>query len=102
MGMAYVYISIIILLSVVLFWPKGREKAVGICRAALGQSAKKEERKQRILKLLEERGELSNSDIRRVLGVSAATVTRYMDELEKEGKVAQQGDRKAAVYTKKI
>ena len=65
---------------------------MGICRVALGQSRKKEERKEKILELLEERGELSNSDIREALGVSRRSVARYLDQLEREGKVEQTGE----------
>lgn len=46
--------------------------------------------KQKIMGLLQER-ELSNTDIRGVLGVSSRTAVRYLDELEKEGKVEQVG-----------
>lgn len=71
---------------------KTRENIVGICAAALGQDARKRENKEKILALLGERGELSNSDIREALGVSDRSVIRYMDELEREGKVEQVGN----------
>ncbi|MEX0877266.1 MAG: SelB C-terminal domain-containing protein [Candidatus Spechtbacterales bacterium] len=90
--MNYIYISIIILLAVVLLVPKSREKAIGICKAALGQSRKKEERKNKILELLSERGEMTNSDIREATGISRRSIVNYINELEKEGKVEQVGD----------
>ena len=89
--MNYIYISIIILLVVIIITPKTRRAAVGICNVALGQSRRKEERKQEILKLLQERGELSNFDIREVLKVTDRTVVRYIDEMEKEDKIKQVG-----------
>lgn len=66
-----------------------RDKLGGICAAVLGQSAKKQDNKEKIIAMLREKGELSNSDIREALGVSPRTVVSYMDELEREGKVGQ-------------
>lgn len=77
---------------VLLLTRKGREKTAGICAAALGLDAKKRERKEKILGLLKDRGELSNSDIREALGISERSVIRYMDALEKEGRVEQVGN----------
>ncbi|WKZ24642.1 MAG: winged helix-turn-helix domain-containing protein [Patescibacteria group bacterium] len=57
----------------------------------LKQSIVKEQNKSKILVLLETSPELTNSDIRKALGVSSATVVRYMDELEADGKVTQIG-----------
>lgn len=86
-------ILIIIGIAVValLLSRKGRDKIVGICATAIGLDAKKQENKEKIAALLRERGELSNSDIREALGVSDRSVIRYMDELEREGKVEQVG-----------
>lgn len=41
--------------------------------------------------MFEERRELSNTEIRKALGVSSRTAVRYLDELEKEGRVEQVG-----------
>ncbi|MEK7609086.1 MAG: winged helix-turn-helix transcriptional regulator [Patescibacteria group bacterium] len=86
---------------VILLSRESREKIVGICAAALEQDAKKLENKEKILALLREGSgetkELSNSDIRSALGVSDRSVIRYMDELEREGKVEQVGHTGRAV-----
>ena len=42
-----------------------------------------------ICKLLKENKKLNNKEIRDNLGVSQTSVTRYLDELENEGKVEQ-------------
>lgn len=76
---------------------QGKDKIVGICAAAVGRDAKKRENLEKIVELLTSRGTASNADIRKALGVSAASVTRYLDELEKEGKVRQIGDAGHAV-----
>lgn len=94
--------AIIILL---LLSRKSREQVIGICAAAIGLDAKKRENKEKILTLLAEagekslplrglplkKGELANSDIREALGISERSVVRYLDELEREGKVEQVG-----------
>ncbi|MDD5071784.1 MAG: winged helix-turn-helix transcriptional regulator [Patescibacteria group bacterium] len=86
-----ILIIIGIAIIILLLTRKGREAAVGICAAAIGQDAKKRENKEKTEALLKERGSLSNSDIREALGISDRSVIRYMDELEKEGKVEQVG-----------
>jgi len=68
------------------------EKIVGICRVAFGRSAQKLENKNKILELLKEKGEMSNSEIRDALNVSPKTAVNYLDELEREDKVEQVGE----------
>ncbi|MEX0916900.1 MAG: DUF977 family protein [Candidatus Paceibacterota bacterium] len=79
------------LLVLLLMLPKSRDKVIGICQSALESTSQKEERKERIISLLEERQEITNTDVRETLGVSARSAVRYLDELEKEGRVEQVG-----------
>lgn len=98
----WIFIVIIVVLFILLLTKKTREQVVGICATAVGLDAKKRENKEKILALLQkgsasaqgsgETRELSNSDIREALGVSDRSVIRYMDELEREGKVEQVGN----------
>ena len=98
--MSYVIALFVLLVVVVLFLSRTiREKAekgvqgfVGICNIALDRTLKKRNNKQKILAFLSERKKASNSDIREVLDISRRSVTRYMEELEKEGGVEQVGD----------
>lgn len=55
------------------------------------EASKKDKRKEQILALLNEKSGLSNLEIRKALGVSSRTAVRYLDEMEKEGKVEQIG-----------
>ena len=71
---------------------KTRDPIVGICSTALDQTVRKGANKQKLIALLQERSELSNSDLREALKVSDRTITRYMDDLEREGRVEQVGD----------
>lgn len=94
-------IWILILLSVLLvsifISKKSRETVTGICATALDQTIRKGANKEKILVLLAERGELSNADIREALGFSERSVARYMEELERAGKVEQIGNTGRAV-----
>ena len=55
------------------------------------QTAKKIENKQKILAFVQEHGKIQNNDVEKLAGVSNATAERYLDELEKEGKLIQHG-----------
>jgi predicted HTH transcriptional regulator len=102
--MPAVLIFIIILLAVAVLtlavWARkeakkhdttAKEELVGICKLAIETASQKEERKQKALAMFADKPELSNSEIRAALGVSSRTAVRYLDELEKEGKVEQAG-----------
>ena len=57
------------------------------------QSKQKAENKEKILLALRNsKGrKIQNNDVEKLLGVSDATAERYLDELEKEGKLTQRG-----------
>jgi len=52
---------------------------------------KKEERKSKILELFKTRTEITNNDVEKLLGVSDASATNYLNELERAGKITQKG-----------
>ena len=62
------------------------------------QQGKKQENKERILEYLKEHGKGANNDFEAPLGVSDATVTNYLDELESEGAIKQVGATGQSVY----
>lgn len=87
----------IALAAILLLWRKNNT-----CAPANKQIQEKEKRKQEILKILEQKEKLSNKEIRKQLKISDRTVVKYMDELEKEGKVKQVGKTgKSAYYAMK-
>jgi len=55
------------------------------------QEARKAENKQKILTFVQEHEKIQNNDVEKLVGVSNATAERYLDELEKEGKLTQHG-----------
>lgn len=65
------------------------------------QTREKEENKKRILGVLETQTPLTNNRIEELLGISDATATRYLDELEEEGRIRQVGKTGKHVYYEK-
>ena len=67
-----------------------------------------EEKKANLIKILNEfenageQKKMTNKDVEKLLGVSDATATRYMEELEKERKIRQVGAEGGHVYYEKI
>lgn len=55
------------------------------------QADEKKRNLEAILGILETQTPLTNNHIEQLLGISDATATRYLDELEKQGKVRQVG-----------
>lgn len=55
-------------------------------------SSRKRKRLDKILTLYIDNDEITNSDVRELLKVSDATATRYLDQLEAEGKIEQIGE----------
>lgn len=56
------------------------------------QGEEKEWNKRKIMELLHTKHSVTNNDVENFLGVSDASATRYLDELEKEGKLRQVGE----------
>lgn len=57
------------------------------------QQEEKERRKVKILELLQKQETITNNDVEKMLGVSDATATNYLQELEDENKIDQIGER---------
>lgn len=55
------------------------------------QMEQKTENKKKILTFLQTNEKIQNNDVEKLVGVSNATAERYLDELEKEGKLTQHG-----------
>ena len=62
------------------------------------QAREKKRGKEAILEILKTQSPLTNNQIEQLLGVSDATATRYLEELEKEGRVRQVGQTGSGVY----
>jgi predicted HTH transcriptional regulator len=79
-----------------------QRKVVGIASHVQNQKSEKQERKEKILAMIREKGSVTNNDIETALGVSDASATNYLQELEQEGLIEQIGKRGRFVsYRKK-
>ena len=68
------------------------------------QTREKEENERKIMEFFDGASDKRavNNDIENLLGVSDATATRYLDELEKEGRIRQVGKTGRYVYYEKV
>ena len=85
------------ILGIALGMYLGRRNSGGLIAE---QTQKKTENKEKILRALHSspEGKITNNEIEKLLSVSDATATRYLNELEKEGRVKQVGATGHAVY----
>src|SRR3989344_6362825 len=61
-----------------------------------------ESNREKVRAYLETHDSITNNEVEKLLGISDATATRYMDDLEKEGLVRQVGDTGSGVRYEKI
>ena len=87
--MNYLILFIVALVGIALGMYLARRKAnTGFIAKQMEQKA---ENKQKILEFIQTNGKIQNNDVEKLVGVSNATAERYLDELEKEGKLTQHG-----------
>lgn len=77
---------------------KKEDEKEGIDGINQKRTEEKNERKERVLEYLREKGKANNDEIQALLGVSDSSATNYLNELEKEGKIHQIGDTGSGVY----
>lgn len=95
--MHYTTIIIIAIVGIVIgYWLARQRRASG--GLIFGQAKRKQENKQEILEYFQTNEKVTNNNIEKLLGVSDATATRYLNDLEKEGKIRQIGTTGHAVY----
>lgn len=63
----------------------------GIYKATIKRIAVKKVNKEKIMKLTEKMGKISNADVREALNIPRRTAARYLDELEVDGKIHRIG-----------
>ena len=62
---------------------------------------RKQENLEKVMAMARDKSGIRNDDIQYGLGVSDATATRYLEELEKQGKLQQSGSKKGVIYRTK-
>jgi len=93
--MNYTILIIVGIVGIIIGGYFGTQKNKGLI---FGQSKKKQKNKAKILEFLKSNEKIRNNDVEKLLGVSDATATRYLNELEKEQKIKQIGTVGHAVY----
>ncbi|PIQ68968.1 MAG: hypothetical protein COV91_01430 [Candidatus Taylorbacteria bacterium CG11_big_fil_rev_8_21_14_0_20_46_11] len=81
------------------------QRAVNMARLVVANAkiqATKQKRLDKIMSRLSEKGKITNDEVEKLLRVSDATATRYLDALEKEGRVRQEGKTGTGVLYVKI
>ena len=86
--------------AVWFFRQRGKQKRVKEAAPDIieKQAKEKEEKRKKILEYFVGHRRAANDDIEQLLNVSDATATRYLEELEKEGKIRQVGKTGRHVY----
>ncbi len=87
--MNYIILIIVGIVGIALGASFARKRKSGLIAR---QARKKTESKEKVLEFLRENGKIKNNDVEGLVGVSNATAERYLDELEKEGKLTQCGN----------
>lgn len=65
---------------------------VGDCPVELSEAEElKEEKKKQIVEFLKANGKISNDEVEKLVGISDSSATRYLQTLEDEGKITQEG-----------
>ena len=78
---------------------EGERVLQGARKEVLGKAGqKKEKSKQKILKLFKKQERITNNDVEKLLDVSDATATNYLEELEQEDAIIQQGKTGRSVF----
>ncbi|MDO8571154.1 MAG: DUF977 family protein [bacterium] len=87
--MNYLLLAIVAIVGIALGMYIARRKAnAGFIAKQVEQKA---ENKQKILAFVQTHGKIQNNDVEKLAGVSNATAERYLNELEKEGRITQHG-----------
>ena len=100
MSQALFFVLLLALLLVAGFFigRYSQKNSGGLERAHQAKREQKEKAKTQIMALFERQEKITNDQVQELLSVSDATATNYLDELEKEGKIRQNGSTGKWVY----
>tara|TARA_B100001971_G_C18258868_1_gene584756 strand:- start:2821 stop:3117 length:297 start_codon:yes stop_codon:yes gene_type:complete len=73
-------------------------KSPQIAKIVEERSSRKEENKKKIVEYLKKNQKITNNEVEKLVSVSDSTATDYLQELEEEGKIEQQGKEGRSVY----
>lgn len=79
-------------------WALTRKRKINLNHA---QTEHRQQNLEKVMEIAREKGEIRNDDIQYALGISDATATRYLEQLEQAGKLEQLGEKKGVIYRPK-
>lgn len=88
--------------GIIVYFISAQKKDLGGTGIVAEQHAQKVKNKEAILSIFETQSPLTNNHVEQLLGISDATATRYLEELEKEGKVRQVGGTGRGVHYERV
>lgn len=98
-----ILLIIIFIVAVIIYYFKLKNKHnKNYSQAHKKIQERKEMNKERIMKLFENKERITNNDVESSLLIADSTVTNYIDELEREGKIKQIGTEGRGVYYLKV
>ena len=103
--MDYVILIIVGIVGVIFGRYFGRRRRTGKMEieSKVGEKAEnKRENLEKVRRIFDGQDKVANNDIEKLLGVSDATATRYLDDLEKQGFIRQVGTTGHNVYYEKL
>jgi len=98
---------ILIIIGIVGIWIgyklaiKVKERKGGFGAHNVARREQVEEAKRRIMGLFEAKEQITNDNVEELLKISNTTTFRYLEELEREGKIKQVGNPGRSVFYKK-
>jgi len=88
-----------IIIGGVIIWLVMRSKTESINPE---QIEEKQKNLEKVLEMTRAKGKISNDDVQHALGISDRTATRYLEELESQGKIQQVGRTGKQVFYRPI
>lgn len=88
-----VLLAVVVIVLIVVLAKKSKQTSAGsLDPARKAKQEQKDENRKKILELFNDKQAISNEDVEKLLQVSDATATRYLDELEKAEKITQKAE----------
>lgn len=69
-----------------------KPKKVVVEKEKTNKKEQQDDDRDSIIHFVMDNGQITNSDVEKIINVSDSTATRYLDKLEKEGKIIQHGE----------
>ena len=93
-----IYFAVGFISGLMTYFLIGKMRSIRTYDADRTKNLRKEAGKAKIVQLLKTEERVVNDDVEQLLGVSHATASRYLSELEEEGRITQEGEEGVGVF----